>query len=135
MFEFILLLACAGVAPSADVLAIEKSALERWAKGDPDGFLEILDPDIAFFDPSVEKRADGLEAVRPLYEAERGKVFEPIEIRHPKVQLAGDCAVLTFHLVTSGGGRQKLWNGTEVFRRTNGRWLIIHSHYSLAKRM
>ena len=121
---------------AAEVLRLERAAMERWSHGDPDGFLELLDPGIVFFDPSLARRADGLEQVVPLYEAERGRIDVEVEFVHPKVQLAGDCAVLTFNLVTrerAGERRARRWHATEVFRRTGGRWRILHGHYSLAK--
>jgi hypothetical protein len=40
------------------IIEMEKAALDRWAKGDPSGFLEIYAPDIVYFDPSLERRLD-----------------------------------------------------------------------------
>lgn len=33
------------------IIGLEKAALTRWGKGDPDGFLEISAPDVVYFDP------------------------------------------------------------------------------------
>ncbi len=35
------------------ILAIERSAFERWAKGDLSGFLDASDPEVDYFDPFV----------------------------------------------------------------------------------
>jgi uncharacterized protein (TIGR02246 family) len=121
---------------SSVIIGIERAAMERWAKGDPDGFLQILSPDILFFDSSLTSRADGIEVVRKLYEQERGKVNVEVEFINPKVQFAGDAAVLTFNLITrdrTPERRERRWHATEVFQKTNGTWCIIHGHYSLAK--
>ena len=37
----------------AEIIAMEKAALKRWGRGDPDGFLEICAPDVVYFDPYV----------------------------------------------------------------------------------
>ena len=50
-----------------------------------------------------------------------------------------EIAVLTFNLIDHGvhvaGVDQGTphWNSTEVFRRENGQWKIIHSHWSYVK--
>ena len=40
-------------APSAaeEILALERAALDRWGKGDPDGYIEIYSSEITYFDP------------------------------------------------------------------------------------
>lgn len=118
------------------ILQIERTAMERWAKGDPDGFLQILSPDIRFFDSSLKSRANGIAEVGKLYENERGKMNVEVEFINPEVQFAGDAAVLTFNLVTRDRTPERIerrWHATEVFQKTKRGWRIIHGHYSLAK--
>ncbi|MFZ0034674.1 MAG: DUF4440 domain-containing protein [Sedimentisphaerales bacterium] len=116
------------------IIAMEKSALDRWAKGDPSGFLEIYAPDIVYFDPSLDQRLDGIEALTRLYESLRGKIhIDHYELRNPKVQLCGDMAVLTFNFVSSSADKFSRWNCTEVYRRQNDQWRIIQSHWSVTK--
>jgi len=121
-----------------EVVALECAALERWGKGDPSGFLEICSPDVVYFDPELERRIDGLEALTRYYEGLRGTVsFERFELINPLVQVVGDAAVLTFNYASYGrGGAPSRWNCTEVFRRTDDAWRIIQTHwsYTLAKR-
>lgn len=88
-----------------------------------------------YFDPSLERRIDGREALTRHYEPIRGRVsFERFELLNPLVQVVGDAAVLTFNYVSYGsGGTRNPWNCTEVYRRSNGKWLIIQTHWSYTK--
>ena len=61
------------------------------------------------------------------------------EIIAPRVQRRGDVAVLTFNSVSYGKVADHpeavlaRWNSTEVYARIDGRWRIIHSHWSFVK--
>ena len=80
--------------PAQTIIAMERSALDRWGGGDPSGFLEISAPDVVYFDPFLERRIDGREALARHYEAVRGKVsISRDELINPLVQVAGDAAV------------------------------------------
>ena len=117
---------------SAEIIKLECTALDRWGKGDPSGFLEICATDVVYFDPTLEKRIDGRDALARYYEPIRGKIFfDRFELLSPMVQIVGDAAVLTFNYVSFGSnGKPDRWNCTEVYRRTNGKWLIIQTHWS-----
>lgn len=116
------------------ILALERAALNRWGKGDPDGFLEISDPEVVYFDPFQPRRVDGLPALRALYEELRGKVrIERDEIVDPRVQVHGEVAVLTFRFNSHGSESEMRWNTTEIYRRTAAGWRIVHSHWSLTQ--
>ncbi len=85
------------------ILAMARAALDRWGKGDPSGFLEISVPDVVYFDPSLGRRLDGLEALTALYEKVRGQIhIDRYELLNPKVQLCGEAAVLTYNFVSYG---------------------------------
>jgi predicted enzyme related to lactoylglutathione lyase/ketosteroid isomerase-like protein len=119
---------------AAVVLAMERAALDRWAKGDPSGFLEICAPDVVYFDPTMERRLDGLEGLTRLYEKVRGQVrLTRYELLNPTVQLCGDAAVLTFNFVGESGSKTNRWNCTEVYRRTPDGWRIIQTHWSFTQ--
>ncbi len=120
---------------SATIIELERAALDRWGKGNPSGFLEICAPDVVYFDPSLDRRIDGLEALARYYEPVRGKIFfDRFELLNPLVQVIGDAAVLTFNYVSYGQeGKQSPWNCTEVYRRSNGKWLIVQTHWSYTK--
>jgi ketosteroid isomerase-like protein len=116
------------------ILTIERSAFERWAKGDLNGFLDVSDPDVDYFDPFVEGRLDGLSALRAIYAPMQGKIHvDRWEMVNPRVVVSGDMGVLTFNFVSYSKGREVRWNTTEVYRRKDGRWKIVHTHWSLTK--
>jgi len=122
------------------IIAMEQGALARWGKGDPSGYFEITATDTTYFDPTLARRVDGLDALHALIDPLKGKIHvERAEMIDPKVQQRGDVAVLTFNLVSHGaqfGGGPKgdvRWNSTEVYQRISGQWKIIHSHWSYTK--
>jgi ketosteroid isomerase-like protein len=117
------------------IIALERAALERWNQGDPDGFLEISDQDVVYFDPFLERRLNGIEELKALYEGIRGMVqVDSYEIIDPKVHASESIAVLTYNLVSRSPQRISKWNCTEVYRRnTDGHWRIIQTHWSLTK--
>ncbi len=121
---------------AAAIIALERAALDRWGKGDPSGYLEISAPEVVYFDPFLEHRLDGLEALTRYYETLRGKIrIDHDEFINPKVQVCADAAVLTFNLVSYSGETQMRWNCTEVFQRHGNRWLIIQTHWSITQQL
>jgi len=122
------------------IVALERGALDRWGKGDPQGFFDIMASDQTYFDPTTAKRIDGQEALKKFIEPIIGKIkIEKVDLIDPRVQRSGDLAVLTFNLVAYGaqfdGGPKSTarWNSTEVYQRLNGSWKIVHSHWSYVK--
>ena len=114
------------------ILAIERGAFERWAKGDLNGFLDASDPEVDYFDPFLDARLEGLPALRALYDKAQGKVrVDRWEMINPRVVVSGDMGVLTFNFVSYSKGRTVRWNTTEVYRRKNGQWKIVHTHWAL----
>ena len=119
---------------ASDVLALERLALDRWGKGDPDGYIEINAADVSYFDPFVERRLDGLPALMGWYAQVRGKIkIDRDEIIGPRVQVIGDAAILTFQFDSYGSEGVMHWNCTEVYRRFVDSWKIVHTHWSFAK--
>jgi hypothetical protein len=117
------------------ILALERRALDRWGKGDPDGYLEINAPDVSYFDPYLRDRLDGFSNLKERYEALRGKIsIEKDEIINPRVQVIGDVAVLTMLYVSYSNEASMRWNCTEIYRRQGDDWKIIHSHWSFTER-
>jgi len=117
------------------IIALETSALEAWHNGDPSPYLDLYSKDFTYFDPAHERRLDGWDKIKELYESMRGKVkMDRFEMINPKVQQADGMAVLTFNLHSYSG--ETLWkeNCTEVYRlEGHNEWKIIHSHWSLTK--
>src|SRR2546429_8086103 len=121
-----------------EIIGLERAALERWGKGDPQGYLQLMAPDVTYLDPALEKRLDGLAAVKAYIIPFTGKIrIDSYEMINPQVQRDGEVAVLTFNLIDSvkrpdREGKVR-WNSTEVYRRIEGKWKIIHSHWSYIK--
>jgi uncharacterized protein (TIGR02246 family) len=129
-----------GSADPHEVIAMERAALDRWGKGDPQGYLEIYAPEATYFDPMQEARIDGLESLRRMIVPYTGKIkIDRYEMVNPKVQSHGDVAVLTFNILNykkQQDGSERImnrWNTTEVYVRRGGRWRIVHSHFSYVK--
>ena len=58
----------------------------------------------------------------------------------PRVDVEGDIALLTFNLVNygkpSGSTEETMlarWNATQVYRKLNGAWRIIQTHWSFTQ--
>ena len=123
-----------------ELVVLERSALDRWIRLDPQGYLDLQAPEVTYFDPFTESRVDGLDAlqvrVAPMKNMKPPFTNPRYEMINPKVQHHGDVALLTFNLVNYGelpNGPERVlsrWNSTEVYRRIGGAWKIIHSHWS-----
>jgi len=141
----LLLLMLPGAGPQRDsqateIIARERAALDRWGRGDPDGYLELYADDVTYFDPMQEKRLDGRAALRAMLAPIRGLVhIARYDMIDPKVQRSGDLAVLTYNLISYSKpptGPEVIaarWNSTAVFRRDSGAWRTIHVHWSFIK--
>ena len=120
---------------SETIIALETAALEAWHNGNPTPYLELYSKDFTYFDPAHERRLEGWDKIKELYESMRGKVkMDSFEMINPVVQQTGTMAVLTYNLHSFSG--ENLWkeNCTEVYRlEGNGQWMIIHSHWSMTK--
>jgi ketosteroid isomerase-like protein len=126
-----------------ELVALERSALDRWIALDPQGYLDLYAPELTYFDPTTESRVDGLEAMRarvaPMKNVKLPFKDPRYEMIDPKVQRHGDVALLTFNVVNYGKLPDRSesvlarWNSTEVYRRVDGKWKIVHSHWSYVK--
>ncbi len=126
------------------ILSLERSALDRWIRADPDGYLSLYATDATYFDPFREKRIDGRDELSALTAAMRGATLPFTEPRYdminPVVHVEGNDAVLTFNLVNygkpSGSAEETVlarWNATEVYREVDEAWQIIHTHWSFTQ--
>ena len=122
------------------IIGLERAALDRWGKGDPEGYFTIMASDVTYFDPTTDARVDGKDRLRALIAPLRGKIsIDRAEFVNPTVVGHGDVAVLTFNLISHGGqfaGGPKSdvrWNCTEVYRRIGADWKIVHTHWSYTK--
>ncbi len=119
------------------ILALEFAAMERWRKGDPGGFLEIMAPQITYFDTGTPQRVNGLQAMQAEYASRAGKIFyDVMDFIDPHLQLMGDMAVLSYRFFSTrlhpdGSILSRIpWNCSAVYMRQNRKWRMIHNHWS-----
>jgi len=122
------------------IVMLERTALDRWGKGDPDGFLELYSGDITYFDPMTAMRIDGHQAMVDYYRPFAGEIQIPrYEMLNPHVVIDGNMALLTYNLVNyikDANGHESVgtrWNSTTVFQRLGDTWKSIHSHWSFTQ--
>jgi len=123
-----------------ELVALERSALDRWIAMDPCGYHDLQASDVTYFDPFTEIRVDGRDALQvrfaPMADMKAPFTDPRYEMINPKVQRHGEVALLTFNLVNYGklpDGLERVlsrWNATQVYRRVGAAWMIIHSHWS-----
>ena len=114
-----------------EVVAMERASMDGWLKGDSGPMLAASDPDITLFHVMTGRRVEGIAGVEELYAPYAGRpLFDSYEIENPKVQAGGDMAILSYQLVTHNGDVTRKWNATEVYRKKNAAWKVIHSHFS-----
>jgi ketosteroid isomerase-like protein len=126
-----------------EIVALERAALDRWIRLDPDGYIDLFAPEMTYFDPTTDARIDGVEAMKarlaPIRKMKAPFKNPRYDMLNPKLQHHGDVAVLTFNIVSYGTMPDKpesvlaRWNSTEVYARIDGRWRIAHSHWSYIK--
>ena len=118
------------------IIALEKTALDRWGKGDPQGYLETYAPEVTYFDPAREKRADGIQAMKGYLAPLTGKIkVDHYEMVDTKVQRLGNVAVLSYQLMShaimpNGSPLTVRWNSTKVYGIFDGKWKLFHDHWS-----
>ena len=123
-------------APPETIIGLERAALDRWGKGDPQGYLDAYAPEITYFDPAREKRADGIQAMKDYLAPIAGKVkVDRYEMLDTKVQRLGDVAVLSYQLIShavmpNGSPLTVRWNSTKVYGVFDGKWKLFHDHWS-----
>ncbi len=123
---------------AAEIMRLERSAMERWRKGDPSGFLEICAPEVTYFDSGTPARIDGLDELKKEYGKRAGRIhYDVMDFVRPVVRVYGDTAVLFYQFFSTtldadGAVRSRTpWNCTEVYAKTGGGWKIVHTHWSL----
>jgi hypothetical protein len=119
--------------PTAEILALERKALDGLQTGNLDPYLALLDPDISYYHVMTPERVDGVAAVKALIEPYRGRsLYDRYEMLQPRVQVAGDTAVLTYTLVQYLNGAATRYHGTQVYQRKAAGWKVVHTHWSQA---
>jgi len=122
---------------ATSIIELEKVALEKLNKGNPSGYLDIYADDITYFDPFQEKRFDGFKSIQTFYKSMEGTIYvDQYEMIDPVVQIVGELAVLSYHLVSYIGNDIFREKCTEVYKQQpDKQWKIIHSHWSIVTSM
>ncbi|MDH3456967.1 MAG: nuclear transport factor 2 family protein [Gemmatimonadota bacterium] len=119
------------------ILAQERRALDRWAAGNPLGYMDIDADDVTYFDDiGAHSRVDGIAALRDYFASLEGKIPpHRYELVDPKVQIYGDTGILTLRYEPSSTDGEPMppWKATSVYRQTAGEWRIVHAHWSMVK--
>jgi ketosteroid isomerase-like protein len=120
-----------------ELMVLESAAMERWRKGDPRGFIDISAQEVTYFDTGTPKRLDGLDALKAEYAKRVDKIhYDVMEFIDPKILVHDNAAVLFYrffstHLNPDGSIAGRIpWNCTEVFSKIDGKWKIVHTHWS-----
>jgi uncharacterized protein (TIGR02246 family) len=120
-----------------ELMALESEAMRRWRTGDPSGYLEIYAPDVTYFDVGSEHRTNGRDAMSAMYKQLAGQIFyEVMDFVDPRVQVGGELAVLFYRFLSTrlnldgSVSKRTPWNCTEIYRKIDGEWRIIHNHWS-----
>ena len=123
--------------PEQAILAQERRALDRWAEGNPLGYVDIDADDVTYFDDiGAHSRIDGIAALGDYFASLEGKIPpHRYELVDPKVQIYGDTAILTLRYAPSSpdGEPMARWKATSVYHQTAGEWRIVHAHWSMVK--
>ena len=116
----------------AEIIALEKQALELWNDGNPDGFIALSSDDVVYIDPAFERKLKGKKALEEYYDQIRGKVkIENYKMIEPVVLVSSEMAVLAYDYEAHRDGRVFKMHCTEVYRsEIPGQWKIIHTHWS-----
>ena len=121
-----------------EIIALERSALDKWSQGNARGYIDIGADDVTLFDfaPGAQLRMEGIEAFRN-YMAPLAEQIPPhtYDIVNPKVQVYGNTAILTFHwkASTTDGKALEGWKATSVYHWKNGKWRMVHTHWSIVQ--
>ena len=122
-----------------EVMALESAAMERWRKGDPWGFIELYAPQATYFDTGTPQRLIGEALWAELGQREGQIHYDVMDFIAPRVQVLGNTAVLTYRFFSTrlnpdGSISSRVpWNCSEVYVHLDGKWRIIHNHWSYIK--
>lgn len=109
---------------ASEIIALEKSALDKWFKGDTSGYEQLWsERSFTYFDAVVSERVDDYAAIKKFLASISGKLHaDSYDFRKPRVQFGKDMAVLTYQLFAKTNLIDMEYNCIEVFQKEDGRW-------------
>ncbi|KFX06840.1 hypothetical protein KP22_01750 [Pectobacterium betavasculorum] len=119
------------------LIGLEKSALDKWFKGDTSGYESLWsERSFTYFDAVVTERVDDYETIKAFLKSIDGKLFaDSYDFRHPRIQAVNDMAVLTYQLYSQTNLIDMEYNVIEVFQKEDDNWKVIHSTWSFIRPM
>lgn len=119
------------------LIGLEKSALDKWFKGDTSGYESLWsERSFSYFDAVVTERVDDYETIKAFLKSIDGKLFaDSYDFRHPRIQAVKDMAVLTYQLYSKTNLIDMEYNVIEVFQKEDDNWKVIHSTWSFIRPM
>lgn len=114
-----------------DVWGVIKAWNAAYEAGDADKFFSHFDENADFFTMTSATRVDDLSNFRSIFEGSlKSKVKRKSVLLSPEVKVFGDTAIATQHARISIGGVTQSVRQTQVLRKADGGWKIIHLHVS-----
>ena len=113
-----------------------KMANEKWASGDPMGFLECAAQDIVWIDDiAAQKPVSGYEALEKYLETLKGQIPpHEHELQDMMFQPYGDIVIVNYRYQGIFNGEPaEPWKVTSVYRYQDGDWLSVHENWSEVK--
>ncbi|EKT7565695.1 nuclear transport factor 2 family protein [Salmonella enterica] len=119
------------------LISLEKSALDKWFKGDTSGYEALWsERSFTYFDAVVTERVDDYEKIKEFLKSIDGKLFaDSYDFRHPRIQAVKDMAVLTYQLFAKTNLIDMEYNVIEVFQKESDKWRVIYSTWSFIRPM
>ena len=120
-----------------EILAIEEGLVNAFNLADIDKILTYFDTDLTGFSSTQHMRLASPAELRKTFEYYMAKApTVDYVISDPQVTVYGDTAILTFYWAVrmrNGKKRKPIeGRGTHVLSKRNGKWKIVHEHFSRA---
>ena len=120
------------------IIQLEKSALDKWFRGDTSGYEQLWSRrSFTYFDAVVTERIDDHATIAKFLETIEGKLYaDSYDFRSPRVQIGKDMAVLTYQLFAKTTLIDMEYNCMEVYQKEeDDNWHVIHSTWSFIQPM
>lgn len=123
-----------------EVIKVTKAQWAAQMKQDTSAAAKILAEDYTEFNPDYPTRLDGKGIAMRLGEAAVGSSTSLVaaEMANPMVQVYGEVAILTYNFIGStkdGSGKIEPFTAksTRVYRKQDGKWLLVHANFAPAE--
>jgi len=120
-----------------EILEVEKAMVTEFNAGQVERVLSRFHPRVIGFSSTQQERVSGLGGMKKTFNYYRqASAHMKYRITEPKVQLFGNTAIASFHWTAElGKGRPRhviKGRGSHVLAHQDGKWLIVHEHFSRA---